>query len=91
MTEVPASDDDSIARYLFSSQNYSSNGVKHNAFMDKRNPCELSVFVKTGLSEEKIWQLASEVRSDKAVKARADLSVQDVKAVSVEQGAKLKC
>lgn len=90
MTETPANPDDTIARYLYSSQNFSSNGVKANAFIDTRNPSELSVCVTTGLSEPEMWQIASIIRTDKAVKARADLVVSEIHAVSVEQGSSLQ-
>lgn len=90
MTETLASSDDTVARYLYSSQNFSSNGVKANAFIDTRNPSELSVCVTTGLSEPEIWQIASVIRTDKAVKARADLSVSEIHGISIEQGSSLK-
>jgi hypothetical protein len=38
MTETPVGSDGTVARYLYSGQNFSSNGVKANAFIDKRNP-----------------------------------------------------
>lgn len=90
MTEIPAQPDDSIARYLYSSQNFNSLGAKHNAFIDTRNPSELSVCVTTGLSEAEIWEIASIIRIDKPVKARADLLVSTVQAISNEQGKNLQ-
>ncbi len=88
--EIPASFDDTITRYLYSRQNFSSHGVKANAFMDTRNPSELSVCVITGLSEPEIWDIASVIRTDKAVKARADLCVSDIHDIAIEQKSSLQ-
>jgi hypothetical protein len=85
VTEISASFDDTITRYLYSRQNFGSHGVKANAFIDTRNPSELSVCVITGLSEFEIWDIASVIRTDKAVKARADLCVSDIQDISIKQ------
>ncbi len=90
MTETPVGSDGTVARYLYSGQNFSSNGVKANAFIDKRNLSELSVCVTTGLSEPEIWQIASVIRTDQAVKARADLLVREINVVSIERGIALQ-
>lgn len=89
MTEILANPDDTVTRYLYSDQNFSSNGVKANAFIDTRNLSELSVCVITDLCEPVIWQIASIIRSDRPVKARADLAVSEINSVSLEQGSSL--
>lgn len=90
MSERPADPSDTVARYLFSSQYFSSNGVKANAFIDTRNLSELSVCVTTGLTELEIWQIASIIRADKAVKARADIGVSEIYGISTQQGSSLE-
>jgi len=51
-------------------------------------PNELSVCVTTTLSEPEIWQCSPEI-SGKSAKARADLIVSDIQAISDDQGGKL--
>ena len=91
MAEVPASAEDQISRYIYSKNDFSSNGVKHSAFMPPgAHPNELSVCVITKISEEEVWKIGAETRSDKLVKARGDLLTSDVQATSDEQGSFLQ-
>ena len=77
--ERQAYDTDKISRFIYSSRQYKNSGkIDHSVFMDTRDPSELSVFVTTDLQEGTIWPLATIVRSDRAVRARADLKVRDV-------------
>ena len=89
MAESPASPTDNVARYIFSSSNYGGGKVKHGAFVPPNDyPNELSVCVTTALNEAEIWQY-SPVIAGKSAKARADLIVSDIQAISDEQGGKL--
>ncbi len=90
MEEVNAKPTDIVARYLYDSKQFNSNDAKASAFLDKRNPSELSVCVTTDLSEPEIWKIASILRSDKPVKARASLKVSKIYGIALEQGAALK-
>ncbi len=87
MTEVPASPKDLVSRYIYSTNDFSSNGVKHSAFVpSKTYPNELSVCIRTALSESEIWRIGMEsARQDKSIKGRADLLVSDVQEISDEQ------
>jgi hypothetical protein len=81
LQEQLAGEAETVTRYLFSKQEFNAENVKANAFVDSRNPSELSVFVVTQLPDHDIWLLAKAVRTDKLVKARADLHVADIHAI----------
>jgi hypothetical protein len=86
MQETLAQTTDSVARYIYTSQHFNNSGAKHSAFIDTRNPSELSVCVITDLPEVDIWKIGTEIRPDRPVKARADLSVSNILNTSNGQG-----
>ncbi len=91
MDEKPAQPNDTITRYVYSKNDYSSNGVKHSAFMPPgSHPNELSVCIINELSEDDIWKMGQQARTDKMLKARGDLAVSSVLEISDEQGNHLK-
>jgi hypothetical protein len=86
MAEIPANSDDQTSRYIYSNNDFSSNGVKHSAFVPPTaHPNELSVCITSDLSEAEIWKLAP-TRRDKTIKARGDLIVSGIQEISDEQG-----
>lgn len=76
-------DDETITRFVFHSKLLGKKGAKYGAFMDNRDPSELSVFKIANLISanklKKIWSLAKYIRTDKPPKARCDLNVGVVK------------
>jgi len=72
MPETSANPADIASRYIYSKNDYSSNGVKHSAFVPpSAYPNELSVCIISDLTEPEIWKIGAETRKDKPIKARA--------------------
>ena len=87
MSETSANPADIASRYIYSKNDYSSNGVKHSAFVPpSAYPNELSVCIISNLPEPEIWKIGAETRKDKPIKARADMLVSAVQEISDEQG-----
>lgn len=83
MPEIPANPDDQASRYIYSNNDFSSNGVKHSAFVPPQaHPNELSVCITSNLTEPEIWKIGAETRRDKPIKARADLIVSAIQGIS---------
>jgi len=79
MFPYKAQNSDIVCRYLYNSNDFSSNGVRHSAFIPpQKHPNEISVCVRTNLSEEDTWEKAPP-RKDKTLKGRADLEVLDIR------------
>jgi len=87
MAEIPANLDAQASRYIYSNNDFSSNGVKPSAFVPPApHPNELSVCITSDLSEAEIWKIGTEARRDKTIKARGDLLVSSIQQISDEQG-----
>lgn len=91
--EEYADQSDIVTRYIYTKRYYSQNGAKHGAFTPPTSyPNEISVdkINNPNISDEEIWALGQEARTDKTLYARADINVSDIMILSDEQGGYLK-
>ena len=88
--EEPAQDNEIATRFVNNKNKYSKSKkrLKYNAFIDKRNPQEISIFcikdLLEGQKNETIWNLANKYvysESISKVKARADIEVAETKKI----------
>lgn len=79
---------DILSRFIFSKRHFSieNRTVKYGAFLPPPDSADLSVFFVSSLTNSEIWEIGCEyVQTDqRKLKARADLTVENVYAVNLK-------
>ncbi len=79
---------DILTRFIFSKKHFSikNRTVKYGAFLPPPNSTDLSVFFVLSLTNSEIWEIgrAYVQTEQRKLKARADLSVEDVYAINLK-------
>lgn len=79
---------DILSRFIFSKRHFSieNRTVKYGAFIPPPNSADLSVFFVSSLTHSEIWEIGrGYVQTDeRKLKARADLTVENVYAVNLK-------
>lgn len=79
---------DILTRFIFSKKHFSieNRTVKYGAFLPPPNSADLSVFFVLSLTNSEIWEIGREYvqTEQRKLKARADLSVEDVYAINLK-------
>ena len=79
---------DILTRFIFSKKHFSieNRTVKYGAFLPPPNSADLSVFFTSSLTNNEVWQIGREYvqTEERKLKARADLSVENVYAINLK-------